>query len=166
MNEVQVFRPKGNWVWGICTLTLDALFSAQFLFYPVADENPIGNIVVALFIAIAAVSLWLRPKLVLRKDDLVVVNPFDSVTIRYTEIDSLETKWSLLIVHGTKKTRVWVAPVNGKHRWVADNANQWFFMGMPRSAEKHNQVTSISNSPESDSGVAAQIIQRRIDELH
>jgi len=166
MRKVEVFQPKGNLVWGFSTLALDALFFTQFLFYPVAGENPIGNLVVASVIAVAAICLWLRPKLVLREDHLVVVNPFNSVTIRYVDIDELETKWALLIVHGNKKTRVWVAPVNGKHRWVADNANRWFYTKMPRSEEKLNRVTSISSSPQSDSGIAAQIIQRRIDELH
>lgn len=166
MQNVNVYRPKGNLVWGYVAIGFDALYLSQSVLYPTKSSVLALDIAAAGAIAAAATLLWIRPKLVLRDNDLVVVNPVKTETISYRDITELETKWSLLIVHGSKKTRVWVAPANGKQRWIADSTFRWRSDRVPTSAERTNETTSISSSLNSDSGVAAHLIRERVKHLH
>ena len=160
------YRPKSNLVWATVAFTLDAIFLVQAVFYPIPGDSEIVNILVALALGFAAYGIWVRPKLVLRETDLVVVNPVSSKVIAYSAIEELGTKWALLIVHGGKTTRVWVAPASGKYRWIADSNQRWLFTGVPRSDKPYGDVTPMSQSGNSDSGVAARLIRERVEGLH
>jgi hypothetical protein len=166
MQNSTVFRPKGNLIWGGIALFFDALFLTQAIFYPAPNSNVGIDAAAAAAIGAAATLLWIRPKLVLREHDLVVVNPFKSVVIRYKDITELETKWALLIHHGGSSSRVWVAPANGKQRWVRDSTMRWGYDRLPTSSTKEHEVTSISQSLNSDSGVAAHLIRERLNSRH
>jgi hypothetical protein len=166
MQNSTVFRPKGNLIWGGVALFFDALFLTQAIFYPAPNSNVGIDAATAAAIGATAALLWIRPKLVLREHDLVVVNPFNSQVIAYSDINELETKWALLIHHEGTKTRVWVAPANGKQRWVRDSTMRWGFDRLPTSAAKEHEVTSISQSLNSDSGVAAHLIRERLNNRH
>jgi hypothetical protein len=166
MQKTTVYRPKGNLAWGGVALTLIALFLTQAIFYPTESGDLFIDVAAAALIGSAATLLWIRPKLVLREKDLVVVNPFKSVVIDYSDITELETKWALLIHHGSSKTRVWVAPANGKQRWVRESTLRWGFERLPTSSTNENAVTSISQSLSSDSGVAAHLIRDRLKDVH
>jgi hypothetical protein len=166
MKNEFVFRPKGNFAWAIVAIVLDVLFMAQVILYPV--ENAVRWIEFSLGAAIAlgATLLWIRPKLVLRDDHLVVVNPISQIAIAYKDIDDLETKWSLRINHKGKQTRVWVAPANGKQRWISESARIWKFNRIPSSEIVTDEYTTVSDSLGSDSGIAAALIRERLKGLH
>jgi hypothetical protein len=166
MNKAFVFRPKGNFAWAIVAVVLDALFLAQVILYPVDGAIKWVEYSLGAAIAIGATLLWIRPKLVLKDDHLVVVNPISQVTIAYKDIDELETKWTLRINHGGKQTRVWVAPANGKQRWISESARIWKFNRIPSSERVTDEYTSMSDSLGSDSGIAAALIRERLRDLH
>ncbi len=163
MKTFVTYRPKGNFVWGSVALLLDCLFLAQAIFYPVKDENLGIDLLVAAMVATAAVLIWLRPRLILHQEHLIVVNPVSSRKILYKNITELETKWALLIHHESQRTRVWVAPANGKYRWIAESNARLLFTKVPRTEGKVVGVTSMSQSNNSDSGLAAQLIRERIE---
>jgi hypothetical protein len=117
--------PKGNFAWAILAIGLDILFMVQVVLYPADNTSNWIEYGIGAFIAVGALLMWVRPKLVLREDHLVVVNPISQVTIAYKDINDLETKWALRINHSGKRTRVWVAPANGKQRWVAESVSGW-----------------------------------------
>lgn len=166
MNKDFVFRPKSNFAWAAVAIALDGLFMAQVILYPV--ENAVNWIEfgIGAAIAIGALLMWVRPKLVLNDDHLVVVNPIGQVAIAYKDIENLETKWSLRINHGGKQTRVWVAPANGKQRWISESARIWRFNRVPTSETITDEVTTVSASLGSDSGIAAALIRERIKGMH
>jgi hypothetical protein len=166
MNSENVFRPKGNFAWAIVALILDALFLAQVIFYPAEGAINTIEFAIGAAIAVAAYLMWVRPKLVLNKDHLIVVNPISSTKIAYKDIDELETKWALLINHGGNQTRVWVAPANGKQRWIAESARVWKFTRIPSSERVTDEYTTASDSLGSDSGIAAALIRERLRDLH
>ncbi len=166
MSTVQVFRPKANLVWGYSALALDALFVTQFLAYPSGGENIALDALLATLVATASVLIWLRPKLELRESGLTVVNPLRTVIIEYGDITDIETKWALLIKHQGKNTRVWVAPSNGKQRWITDSTNRWRFSKIPNSKTQGGESVPISSSNLSDSGAAATLIRQRMHERH
>jgi hypothetical protein len=166
MNKDFVFRPKGNFAWAIVAIVLDALFMAQVILYPVENAVKWLEYSLGAAVAIGAILLWIRPKLVLKDDHLIVVNPITQVTIAYKDIDDLETKWSLLINHKGKQTRVWIAPANGKQRWISESARIWKFNRIPTSERVTDEYTTVSDSLGSDSGIAAALIRERLRNLH
>jgi len=166
MQNFVVYRPKGNLIWGTVALAFDALFLAQSIFYPTYASNLAIDVAAAAVVGAAAALLWIRPKLILRENDLVVVNPLKSSEIPYEDITELETKWALLIHHGSSRTRVWVAPASGKQRWVRENTLRWSLDRLPVSDRNETEVTSISQSLNSDSGVAAHLIRERLKNRH
>ena len=166
MRNEYVFRPKGNFAWAILAIGLDFLFMAQVILYPTENAMIWVELAIGTAIATGAMLMWVRPKLVLNEDCLLVVNPFSKVTIAYKDIDDLETKWTLRILHSGKKTRVWVAPANGKQRWVAESVRGWSSRGGNLSDEVQGDFTTISDSLASDSGVAAAMIRQRLKGLH
>jgi hypothetical protein len=164
-NEI-VFRPKGNFAWAILAIGLDILFMVQVVLYPADSTSNWIEYGIGAFIAVGALLMWVRPKLVLREDHLVVVNPISQVTIAYKDINDLETKWTLRINHSGKRTRVWVAPANGKQRWVAESVSGWTSKSVDLSETAQGDFTTISDSLASDSGVAAAMIRQRLKGLH
>jgi hypothetical protein len=164
-NEI-VFRPKGNFAWAILAIGLDILFMAQVVLYPADNTSNWIEYAIGAFIAVGALLMWVRPKLVLHEDHLVVVNPLSKESIAYKDINDLETKWTLRINHNGKRTRVWVAPANGKQRWVAESVSGWASKGADLSEMAQGDFTTISDSLASDSGVAAAMIRQRLKGLH
>lgn len=166
MTSVEVFKPKANYAFAAAALVLDGLFVFQGFAYP--DGTPlVVTLVIALAVAAAATLLWLRPKLVLGETELKVVNPVTSRTIAYDDIVELKTKWSLLIVHNAGSTRVWVAPTSGRVRWASSTAGNWKSrVGSTAASDAVNSdLAPASDSVHSDSGLAALLIRRRMDEL-
>ena len=161
-----VFRPKGNLAWAVLAFLLDALFVTQSIFYPRSGGGIALDLLVAVVVAALAYLLWVRPKLVLRETDLVVVNPFKAHTINYRDISDLKTKWSLTIEHSGGRVDVWVAPTNGKGRWIAESTFRWRNTRVPLSEGKTIEFTSMSQSNRSDSGIAAALIRERLNSLH
>jgi hypothetical protein len=158
-----VFRPKGNLVWAGLAFVLDAIFLTQSIFYPTGAGIFVLDLAVAIFVAAAAYLLWVKPKLVLRENDLVVVNPFKKATIQYSTITELKTKWALQIHYSDTSIQVWVAPANGKGRWIADSTFRWRNNRVPLTEGKTIEHSSMSQSLGSDSGLAASLIRERMN---
>lgn len=166
MKTATVFRPKSNLIWGSVALVFDATFVFQAVAYPRTNSNLLFDVTFGVVVAIAIVLLWFKPKLILEETTLIVVNPIKTEVIAYKDITSLDTKWALLINHGNKATRVWVAPANGKQRWITDSTQRWKFDRMPTSQKAHSETTTASQSLSSDSGIAANLIKTRAKHLH
>jgi hypothetical protein len=158
-----VFRPKGNLVWAVLAFALDVLFVVQSVFYPRVSGNQVLDLLVAVVLAAVAYLLWVRPKLVLRETDLVVINPLKSAVIKYSEITELKTKWSLQIDYRDTSIQVWVAPANGKSRWISESTFRWRSDRVPVTDSKTIEHTSMSQSLRSDSGLAASLIRERMN---
>ena len=166
MNKTVTYRPKGNLIWGSVALLLDAFYLIQALFYPVKGENLLADLAVVAAIAVLIIGIWVRPKLVLHAEHLEVTNPIKTTRIEYTNILELDTKWTLQIHHVGGRTRVWVAPASGKYRWIAESNRRNLFGKVPISEGAVVEVTSMSQSLNSDSGLAAHLIRERIEGLH
>ena len=166
MSDRVVFRPRSNLVWGGAAIALDAMFLAQAIYYPSAGENLVLDYVTALALALAGYLLWLRPKVIFEADHLTVINPLGSRKIAYSEIATLDTKWSLTIQHGTQNTRVWVAPTGGKFRWMSDATLRWNNSKLPKTEARLGEFVPASETVNSDSGLLAHLIRARIDSKH
>jgi len=164
MNET--FRPRSNFLWAGVSLVLILLFATNSMFVATSTQQNIFEFTICLILALVAYLIWIRPKMVLRKDHIEVVNPLRTVVIPYSDVVELNTKWTLTITHGQGKTKVWVAPAGGKQRWIADKKFGWLGSNIPLSQSREIEIESMSASLHSFSGQAAYMIQERIKRIH
>jgi len=126
----------------------------------------ITELMMCAILASLVYAIWIKPKLVLKDDVIEVVNPFRTELIPYREVLNLETKWALTIVHQRGKTKVWVAPATGKHRWIAEKKFGWYGKGVvPLSEGRVDSSETMSESLQSSSGQAAYMIRERLKRL-
>lgn len=150
-----VFRPKSNIAWAVLGYLLLAIFLAQSIFYPGANENVVANIAITVSLGITIYLIWLRPKIIFEESALTVVNPFTRTKVVYGEITGLSTHWSLTIDTTGKSIKVWVAPANTRRQ------------GLSKAAIKLKGVNAGTERPHiSDSELAARLIQERISNSH
>lgn len=166
MSETKIFRPSANLAWGFSAIALDLMFFSQVVFYPATNEPIVIDSIITVLVAATAFLIWIRPKLEIGETKVRVVNPFRTEVINISDIQNLTTKWVLTIHHGAKQTKVWVAPTNGKQRWVTETSNRWRFAKLPKTESKSQDFAPMSSSHLSDSGAAATLIRSRMDQLH
>jgi hypothetical protein len=164
MNET--FRPRSNFVWAGTAYLLIVLFAVNTLWVISDNFQIVRDLVVCVILSVIVYIFWIKPKLVLRDDVIEVVNPFRTVLIAYSDVLDLETKWSLAIVHARGRTRVWVAPVSGKQRWIAEKKFGWISRNAPTAGFQSEGMESMSASLDSLSGQAAYMIRERIKRSH
>jgi hypothetical protein len=162
----QTFRPRSNYVWAGCSFILILLFIVNSFWVADSFAQVSFELMISTALGMIVYLIWIKPKMVLEKDVIKVVNPFRTDLIPYSDILELETKWSLSIVHTHGKSRVWVAPATGKQRWIADKKFGWYGSGFPISDAKNIGMESMSASLDSVSGQAAYLIRERMKRAH
>ena len=162
----ETFRPRSNLAWAGCSLILITLFAINTLLVVGDTLQKAFEILVCVILSAVAYLMWIRPKLLLQSDSVIVVNPLETVKIAYADIIDFKTQWILTIVHSNGETKVWVAPATGKRRWIADKKFGWFGSNMPLSSHGDFGMESMSQSLESTSGQAAYAIRERIKRAH
>jgi hypothetical protein len=162
----QTFRPRSNYVWAGGSFILILLFIVNSFWVADSFAQISFELMISAALGVIVYLIWIKPKMVLEKDVIKVVNPFRTDLIAYSDILELETKWSLSIVHTHGKSRVWVAPATGKQRWIADKKFGWYGSGFPISDSKNIGTESMSASFDSVSGQAAYLIRERMKRAH
>ena len=162
----KVFRPRSNYAWAVVSYLLLGLFALNSIFVGVDADQSMFELGLSAVLAVATYLVWLRPKLVIGEDAVQVVNPIQSVSIRYEDIVDFETKWALTIVHSKGRTTAWVAPASGKRRWIADQTFRWYGSGVPLTESRGIETRSMSESLDSFSGQAAYLIRERMKRSH
>ena len=160
------FRPRSNYFWAGISFMLIILFATNSALVVTNKAQTFFEFSVCLILAGFTYLLWIKPKLVLRDDFIEVVNPLRTEFIPYAEVEELETKWALTIIHSGGKTRVWVAPASGKQKWIAEKRLNFLGRGVPFSDSASVGTESVSASLDSHSGQAAYLIRERIRRLH
>jgi hypothetical protein len=146
-------------------MTLILLFATNSVLVNTSRVQTVIELIVCCSLSILIYAIWIRPKLVLNDAEITVVNPFRTETIACHEVQGLETKWALTIVHDRGRTRVWVAPATGKRRWITDKTFGWYAHGIPGSATSSSDSQSMSESLASSSGQAAYMIREHLKRL-
>jgi hypothetical protein len=162
----ETFRPRSNFAWAGTSYVLITLFAINSLWVVEDNLQIIGDLVVCIFLSALVYIFWVKPKLVLRADQIEVVNPIKTEFIPYRDVLDLETKWSLAIVHTGGKCRVWVAPASGKQKWVAEKKFGWISGNATTASSNNSGMESMSASLDSLSGQASYMIRERIKRLH
>lgn len=160
------FRPKSNFVWAGVSFALLVLFVANGFLVVGFNAQTIVELLISCVLGSISYLFWIKPKMMLNTDGVVVVNPITTTLIPYGDILSLETKWTLTIIHKRGKTRVWVAPASGKRRWIANETFGMFGRGILTADNKNKESTVMSESLDSLSGQAAYLIREKMKRLH
>ncbi len=162
----KTFRPRSNFVWATVALLLIVLFALNSIFVGEDAGQSVLELGLSAVLAFVTYLVWIRPKLVIGKDSVTVVNPVQTVSIPYDEIVDLETKWALSIVHKKGRTTAWVAPASGKRRWIADQTFRWYGSGVPLTEDRGIETGAMSASLDSFSGQAAYLIREQMKRRH
>ncbi len=162
----KTFRPRSNFVWATVALLLIVLFALNSIFVGEDAGQSVFELGLSAVLAFVTYLVWIRPKLVIGKDSVTVVNPVQTVSIPYDEIVDLETKWALSIVHKKGRTTAWVAPASGKRRWIADQTFRWYGSGVPLTEDRGVETGAMSASLDSFSGQAAYLIREQMKRRH
>jgi hypothetical protein len=163
----EIFRPRSNFVWAAVSLVLIVLFAANSFLVATNSLQILFELALCAILACLVFIIWIRPKLVLKDEEIEVVNPLKTELIPYRKVLNLETKWALSIVHEGGKTRVWVAPATGKRRWIADKKFGLFGSGViPLSESRDSGSETMSASLDSSSGQAAYMIRERLKKIN
>ena len=162
----KTFRPRSNYAWAVVSLLLIGLFVINSLFVGENAGQSVFELGLSAVLAFATYLVWIRPKLVISKDSVLVVNPIQSITIPFKDIVDFETKWALTIVHSKGRTTAWVAPASGKRRWIADQTFRWYGSNVPLTESQGIETGSMSASLDSYSGQAAYLIREQMKRSH
>ena len=162
----ETFRPKSNLAWAGASMVLIALFATNSFIVAHDSLQIAREWALCAILGSLVYMLWIRPKLVLGDEVIIVVNPLGTERIPYRDVLDLETKWALTIVHNRGRTIVWVAPASGKGKWIADNRFRRLGSGVPLSDSAYGNSETMSASLDSVSGQAAYLIRERIKRLH
>lgn len=170
MTNVEVFRPKIAFVYAATVFVFAVLLGVQTLFF--SRGSNIGlDLSIAATAATGAWLAWVRPKLELSDEGVRVVNPLRTISLGWQDVQNLNTRFSLSIVHAHGRVGVWVAPANGRKRMsklgptgISNEVTSGQLKGF--TAATFNGVDVIaSDSPASDSGLAAHLVRIRIREF-
>ena len=117
-------------------------------------------IAVAAFVA-ANTAIWLlfvRPKIIFFDEGLKIVNPLTEVTLPWSGVDEIETQLAFSVKAGSKKFTAWAAPAPGRLHSRTLHSSEFKGLGLASGG-----ATRLSDSPRSDSGVAAYLARQRLE---
>jgi len=156
VNRPQKFRPVSNVLLAGVVWFLAALLPFNALYV-----NDFKGFALSLAVSATAATLaWLlffRPCVLIYPDHLVVVNPLRKVRIGLASVETLETKFSLVIGTDSELVTVWVAPAPS--RYAARGLRKADLQGLPIETRAGLRA---ADSPVGHSGQAAVLIKLAI----
>lgn len=106
-------------------------------------------------------ALMHKPKIKIFDEGLEVVNPISSHTIAWSDVRSLDTRFTLSIMtNDGKRIHAWAAPAPGRY-----HARRLHSSDFPRLKEGMTGNIKAGESPKSDSGVAYLLISARFEQF-
>lgn len=160
MNRPQVFRPATNLVLAGVVWLLATLLPFNALY--VSDlKGFTASLAVAGTAAVAGWLLFWRPRVVIHSDHIEIFNPLRTARVGLGSIESLETKFSLVVATKDVSIPVWVAPAPS--RYAARGLRQADLKGLPVET---GAGLRAGDSPAGHSGQAAILIRLAIKQAN
>lgn len=157
MSNGQTYRPVSGIVFAGVVFALAVFTVATLLFFGTVEEI-LGALAWGTFACSAAWLIFLRPKLEIFDEGVIVTNPSTKISIGWQAVDYIETRYALTFVVGGKKVAAWAA--TGPGRYHSRNVH--------RSDIVHYDIERAgmlrpSDSPRAASGEAAILCRARLD---
>jgi len=153
VTNAQVFRPLS----GI------ALAATVFLICGVLVASHLQNVGIWLWGAAACAGAWLvfvRPKLVIGDEGVVVVNPLQTITLGWATVDALDVKYALTFIVGGRKVTCWSATAPSRYHGRSIHKSELLGIGINKR-DIEAGVIRPGESPRTASGQAIALCRLR-----
>jgi hypothetical protein len=114
----------------------------------------------SLFFILAAHLIFIRPKLVVGDEGVLVVNPFRSYLLKWNVVVDIDTRFALTFVLGSRRISAWAATAPGRYHGRTVHPSE--LKGLHLGGREHIQP---GDSPRTSSGQAAAICRARLDQF-
>jgi hypothetical protein len=155
VTNAEVFRPRSNLVYAISIFIFSVGITGSYL-YDSSFETRISALLFNLLFCYTAFLLFIRPKVTLFDEGIIVTNPFHEFTIGWGDIDSIEARYTMYLLMGSQKIHAWAAPAPGRYHARSVHPNELKGMSIP---DLHNMRPG--ESPRTHSGVATYLARTR-----
>jgi len=159
MMNPEVFRPKARFGIALVLSLLSVLLAWQI----VISGGERALIIAGAALLASNTALWLlfvRPKIVYFDEGLKIVNQLTEATLPWSVVDVIETQLAFSVMVGGKKFTAWAAPAPGRLHSRTLHSSEFKGLGLTGASS-----TRLSDSPRSDSGVAAYLARKRLEEF-
>jgi len=157
VSNKQIFRSRSGYVLAGLVLTLSSLLTAT-LWLTEETLPAISGSLWAMACVIAAYLIFIRPKVEIFDEGVIVTNPFTSVAIGWHKVIDIDVRYALTIVTPAKRITSLAAVAPG--RYHARTVHPSELKGYKLS----NQVQiRPGESPRTSSGEAAQLCRLRFE---
>jgi hypothetical protein len=166
--EKITFRPRNTWFLSGIGITWALLLA----YYALGYESGRGKII-GIFIAFAifcgSYLVFLRPKVELDTDHVIITNPIRRHLIGWGEIIEIEARYTVQFITTNRSYSAWAAPVGGAPRFGSSGIRRTKHRDIHYTELKGSgfeKVGSInsSSSPDTDSGALMIAAQRFLAE--
>lgn len=160
VSNAYVFRARSSYVWFGVTAFLLVFLLAETVLVDQSFNSRLFSWAIAAVIGVGAYLIFVRPHVVVFDEGITIVNPITSITVGWSEVDAIETRYAMSVQRGDQVVYAWAAPAPGRHH--RRNVDPSEMRGM---AHGGHEVIRPGDDPDTLSGSAAAIARRRWQEF-
>jgi hypothetical protein len=160
MTNPYVFRSRSSYVWFSITSVLLVLMVIEALFVDKTTATRISSLAIAVVVGLGSYLLFLRPKVIVFDEGITIVNPITTVTIGWSEVEAIETKYTMSIQRDKEVIHAWAAPAPGRHHRRQVDPGEMRGVG-----HAGHEIIRPGDDPATLSGAAAAIARVRWNEF-
>lgn len=128
--------------------------------------DPLGMLVHGWGVVLTTFAVWLlfwAPAVTIAEHAVIVDNPVRRVTIPWSAIERVDTRWSLRLYTRTGSITAWSAPAPSRYAMMRVSKSE--LKGLPESTYGPGDSVGLGDLPESESGLVAYYVRRRWEQL-
>jgi hypothetical protein len=114
----------------------------------------------SLFFILAAHLIFVRPKLVVADEGVLIANPFRSYFLKWDMVLDIDTRFALTFVTSNRRISAWSATAPGRYHGRTVHPSE--LKGLHLDGRAHIQP---GDSPRTSSGQAAAICRARLEQF-
>jgi hypothetical protein len=157
VSNRQIFRTRSGYVFAGLVFALCALLTSTLWLTEDVQTAVSGSLWAAAFV-LAAYLIFIRPKIEIFDEGVIVTNPFTSIAIGWHKVIDIDVRYSLTIVTPAKRISSWAAVAPGRYHARTVHASEL------KGYKLSNQVQiRPGESPRTSSGEAAQLCRLRFE---
>lgn len=155
-----VFRARSSYIWFGITVALLIFLLAESLVVPQELKSRVSSWALALALGGGSFLIFVKPRVVVFDEGITIINPLSTVTVGWSEVEAIETKFSMSIERGEEVIYAWAAPAPGRHHRRSVDPSE-----MRGMAHGGHEIIRPGDDPDTLSGQAAVIARRRWQEF-
>jgi hypothetical protein len=157
VSNRQIFRTRSGYVFAGLVFALCALLTATLWLTEDVQTAVSGSLWAAAFV-LAAYLIFIRPKIEIFDEGVIITNPFTSIAIGWHKVIDIDVRYSLTIVTPAKRISSWAAVAPGRYHARTVHSSEL------KGYKLSNQVQiRPGESPRTSSGEAAQLCRLRFE---